>query len=344
VASRVGDRDSGLGQVIPENRCTTVHATDARADYYYGQPGHCGCETALNHMQPDATPVLLVVAGPDLSNVPTVIASFQRHSEFRTFILVCPGNVITRALDTGGLQNCTIEVVDEKSVIPGLSASVVARHIPAHLPGRQSGHWYYQQFLKMAFSRFAAKYPFYLIWDADTVLARPIRFFERGAVLLTASHEWHKDYFRTLARILPDVRIPGRSYISQHLLVYREHMLALLDELSSHGMPWWQYVLSSLAGRTPQQFSEYETYAAYCLTRWPNCYRSIWRRWLRHGRSYFGQELKFADVSLIGDLFDFVAFEDWDRGPRSRVMRRVLRERIAVYAERRIGWRWFPKP
>jgi hypothetical protein len=289
---------------------------------------------------------LLVVAGAKLANVPTVLESFRRHSEFRTFIMVCPGTDVAQARSTVAPGGCTIEVIDDESVIPGLSASLVSQHIPPHVPGQtvNLGRWYYQQFLKMGFARFSAAHPYYLIWDADTVLVRPVRFFDRGAVLLTASHEWHGDYFRTMARLLPDVRIPRRSHISQHAMVCREHMLALLDELSAHGMPWWQYVLSSLVGRTPQQFSEYETYAAYCLTRWPDRYRSIRRRWLRSGRSYFGREMSSADVSEIANLFDFVAFESWDKRPRRRTRRHVLKERIAAWAERRIGLRWYPKP
>ncbi len=295
-------------------------------------------------MQPHATPVLLVVAGAKFANLPTVMDGFQRHSEFRTFVIVCPGDLVAQARDIVAPRDCTIEVVDEGLVIPGLSASVVSQHIPPHVPGENVSFWYYQQFLKMGFARFAPMYPYYLIWDADTLLARPLRFFQRDTVLLTGSHEWHRDYFRTLARLLPDTKLPERSHISQHLLVYREHMLALLDELSAHDLPWWRYVLSSLVGSTAQQFSEYETYAAYCLTRWPECYRSIRRRWLRHGRSYFDQDMKFADLSPLADLYDFVAFEDWDRRPRNRVVRRVQRERVAVWLERRLGWRWFPTP
>jgi hypothetical protein len=298
-------------------------------------------------MNPASTPVLLVVDGARLHYVPAVIECFRRHTEFSTFFVVCPPQAVAEAERTLLNGSSRVLIVDEELVIPGLNPSVVSDNISPRVPGwpsRGLACHYYQQFLKMGFARYVSGFEYYLIWDADTFLIRPISFYEDNKVLLTASNEYHRDFFRTIRKILPRTSVPDRSHISQHALVRAADMSELLDELSSHGMPWWQYALTSMIGKSRQQFSEYETYAAYCLSRWPERYRSIWRRWFRRGRAYFGADWRSADISVLADLYDFVAFEGWDTGSRARRRSkiRVLKERIAVWSERNLGWTWFP--
>ncbi len=291
--------------------------------------------------------MLLVVAGDKITDLPPVIAGLRQYSGFTAFHVVCPPGAVPGARQTlAGASGVT--VIDEEAVVTGLSAAAMPQHLPPQLPGgrhRGIGCWYYQQFLKMGYARFAPQLSHYLVWDADTVPLRPLSF-ERGArTLLTTGYEYHRDYFLTLARLLPQVPVPKVSHISQHMLVQTGDMQALLAELDAHGLPWWQYILSCLTGRSPHQFSEYETYAAYCLARWPQRYQSIRRRWLRGGRSWFQAGLTQADYAGLADLYDFIAFEDWDNSARRRrrARRRVFKERLAVWVERRTGLSWYPR-
>lgn len=298
-------------------------------------------------MNPEGGAVLLVVAGDKIADLPPVVAALRRHSGFEAFHVVCPPAAIPLATQVLAAET-GVQVIDEQAVIPGLTADAMPELLPAQLPGgrnRRIGCWYYQQFLKMGYARFAPQLSHYLVWDADTVPLRPLTFERAGRTLLTTGYEYHRDYFLSLSRMLPQVRIPAVSYISQHLLVRSADMQTLLTELSSHGQPWWQYILSCLGGRSPQQFSEYETYAAYCLTRWPERYQGIRRRWLRGGRSYFQAGLTQANPTGLADLYDFIAFEDWDDSlsRQRRARRRVLKERLAVWLERRLGLTWYPR-
>jgi hypothetical protein len=302
----------------------------------------------MGRMNPASTPVLLTVAATKIHDVPGVIESLRNSNDFNSFYIVCPPQAVAEAGQILSNGPTGVQVIDEERVIPGLNAAVVSENIPRRVPGASSRSlacWYYQQFLKMGFSRFVSGFDYYLIWDTDTILTKRIRFYERDKVLLTASEEYHRDYFRTIRKILPRIAIPDRSHISQHALVRTADMSALLDELSSHGLPWWQYVLSSMTGKSPQQFSEYETYAAYCLSRWPERYQSVWRRWLRGGSAYFGSNWHSADISALADLYDYIAFEGWDTGPRRRrqTRLRVMKDRIAQWSGRNFGWTWFPK-
>jgi hypothetical protein len=299
-------------------------------------------------MKPASTPVLLVVAASKIHDVPAVIDSIRRHSDFNTFYIVCPPGAVHEAEKLLLNNSYEVLVVDEELVIPGLNAAVVSDNIPLRVPGSQSrrlGCWYYQQFLKMGFSTFLADAEYYLIWDTDTLLTQRISFYKHERVLLTASHEYHRDYFKTIRKLLPRTAIPNKSHISQHALVRTNDMGALLDELSAHGVPWWKYVLSTMTGKSPQQFSEYETYAAYCLSRWPERYQSLRRRWFRSGTAYFGTNWRSADISALAGLYDYIAFEGWDTGARRRRRSRVrvVKDRIAAWSDRNFGWTWFPK-
>jgi hypothetical protein len=289
-----------------------------------------------------------VVAASKIHDVPAVIDSIKRHSDFNTFYIVCPPGAVHEAEKLLLNNSYEVLVVDEELVIPGLNAAVVSDNIPLRVPGSQSrrlGCWYYQQFLKMGFSTFLADAEYYLIWDTDTLLTQRISFYKHERVLLTASHEYHRDYFKTIRKLLPRTAIPNKSHISQHALVRTNDMGALLDELSAHGVPWWKYVLSTMTGKSPQQFSEYETYAAYCLSRWPERYQSLRRRWFRSGTAYFGTNWRSADISALAGLYDYIAFEGWDTGARRRRRSRVrvVKDRIAAWSDRNFGWTWFPK-
>jgi hypothetical protein len=285
-------------------------------------------------MNPTTTPVVLVAKGTKLPFLSAVIEGFQLYTEMRNFCVICPRQDVAGV--RASLNGSGVRVVDEESVIPGVSCSVVCEHMPAHVPGwpaRSLAGWYYQQFLKMGFARFPFDDNYYLIWDADTLLARPVSFYQHGRVLLTRSTEYHLDYFHTLKELLPRVPLQPCSHISQHMLVTAADMSELLEELSCHGLPWWKRILMCLRGTSPQQFSEYETYAAYCLWRWPHRYRSISRRWLRGGTSYFGTDMRTADLSRLAGVYDYVSFEDWDVG-----LRRRIRSRLRVAKARAITW------
>jgi len=97
-------------------------------------------------------------------------------------------------------------------------------------------------------------------------------------------------------------------------MVRTTDMIELIDALETPERKWWQNILSSLSGKTSFQFSEYETYANYCLAMKSECYLTTERPWFRYGMSYCGCNLTKADVKNFSGLYDFVAFEDWDSG------------------------------
>ena len=277
-------------------------------------------------------PVLLVVAGDKIIYLPRVIGNLSEMCGFNLFYVICPSKDLeyARFIVSSAIQD--VKIIDENFIIEGLDISEVSRNLNLLLPGWPERHlsgWYYQQFLKMGFSKFASGYDHYLIWDADTLLTRPISFFEGNLILLTQGNEYHVDYFRTIKSLIDGINISSRSHISQHLMVKTQDMLSLLEKLDVSGTPWWLNILNALSGKSPFQFSEYEMYSNYCLTFRSTSYRSIRRHWFRYGSSYCGSDLITAKVIHLSKLYDFVAFENWDHG-----FIRMIRSRMLVICHR----------
>jgi hypothetical protein len=269
-------------------------------------------------------PVLLVVAGSKVNALPVVIQSLHEHTNFELFFVICPARDVALAQALAANPCCTIFVLNEEELIPELNIASVTSRLRLTLPNWPKNHlsgWYFQQFLKMGFSLKYSHYPFYLVWDADTVVTRQINFFEHGRIALTRSSEFHEDYFLTISALLPMIKIPTVSHISQHMMVDTQHMRELISLISCRDKAWWNAILENLTGSTPFRFSEYETYAAYCLDTYPSRYFSKARPWFRYGHSYFNRRIDQANICELADIYDFVAFETWDTPNISRRLR-----------------------
>jgi hypothetical protein len=278
-------------------------------------------------MQYKNIPVVLVVAGKKIDYIPFIVKNLSKHCDFYLYYIVCPKKDIDRAfISTENLAQKII-IVNEELIIPGLTLNEVRKFLKLTLEGWPEHHlpgWYLQQFLKMGFSQYLPRYKYYLIWDADTLLTRAISFFDDEIILLTQGNEFHKEYFDTIKFLFNEINIQSISHISQHLLVDTNDMTSLINHLEKGGTKWWINILSSLNGKTSHQFSEYETYANFCLSTRPNSYRSINRMWFRYGKSYYDTDLPQADTTSLSRLYDFVAFEDWDSGFYRRIRSYII--------------------
>ena len=284
-------------------------------------------------------PVVLVVAGDKIEQLCAVIFALHKHCGFSRFYLIVPSGDVVAAKRVAAPVGCILNIVDETEIVENLNFKAVSDDLARKLSREDANGfagWYLQQFLKMGFCNYIVGEKYYLIWDADTLLLRSISFFDGGKVLLTQGREYHDEYFKMVSRILPDVPIPKVSHISQHLMVEVAEMRQLIAALSSPAGRWWQNIVSNILGGDPRQFSEYETYAAYVLTRRSDRYRSLRRNWSRWGNAFFGVPLGEARASILAPFYEYVAFEDWDRP----VLVRRVRAWISVFFDV-LGVLWF---
>lgn len=254
--------------------------------------------------------MILVVAREDYKILDIVIKNSNKY--------ICPNNIyiITPRKDIdihkenfADYNNVTF--IDEQEIICIDSVDFKKIKLPG-FPGRR--FWYYQQFLKMAFSY--SKYclnEYYLIWDADTIPLKPLKFISNNnkIFLTTSNNEYHKEYFINIQNILNiKVQIYNKSFISQHLFVKKKHMIELISKIGSiQEHKWIDILLSKLSGKSQSLFSEYETYANFVLNFHRREYEIRTLKWFRRG-AFIIKDVN--QIDKFAKYYDFIAYEKSD--------------------------------
>lgn len=116
--------------------------------------------------------------------------------------------------------------VVHKAMGERMESLLAGRQLPRNITG-----WYYQQFLKMQYARMC-KDKYYMVWDGDTIPCRRFSMFsEDGKPYLDLKHEYHGEYFNTLAKLIPDLhKCIGKSFISEHMLMRCDLMCEKLGD------------------------------------------------------------------------------------------------------------------
>ena len=212
--------------------------------------------------------------------------------------------------------------IDENSIIPFnevylyltklLSNLLNGEKLPRGICG-----WYYQQFLKMAYSRICED-SYYMVWDGDTIPCKTFTMFDKeGRAYLDLKNEHHETYFKTLSRILPGTgKIVEKSFISEHMLFNCNYMKEILDKIESNkalpGVSFWQKILNAIDTNDLQynSFSEFETYGSYVYSHYPESHSL--RTWnsFRYGGDYFNSEkINDTDYDWLSRDFYAISFE-----------------------------------
>ena len=220
----------------------------------------------------------------------------------------------------GFFANGSVHLVDEDSVLPGLTLGGVKSFFSgSSVPPTRVG-WYYQQFLKMAWALRADSSEWYLVWDSDTFPLRPIEAFgESGLPFFSTRKEFNPVYFETIKRLLGIEKIASRSFIAEYMTINRDMMRSLIAEIEAKneiaGESFWEKITSAaLSSSDPYRaFSEYETYGTYFSVRKPCSYEEATRKTSRKGARRFGLKPGTKDLARLARRFDIVSFERWDR-------------------------------
>jgi len=211
-----------------------------------------------------------------------------------------------------------VNLLDEDRLIPEMTLAEL-KTLPLPFFPRGAG-WYYQQFLKYAFAFQNIEDDHYLIWDADTIALRPMRFFDdQGRMLFTKATEHHSPYFQTYKKLLGEEAHSEFSFISQHLIVQKSvlrEMLARIEEMHPQHKNWAWAIMGNLDGVGTNLFSEYETLGHYVKNKYPD--RAVFQNlpWLRSGSDLFCGLPNEQDLARLGEQYAFTAFEAKNRGLR----------------------------
>lgn len=212
--------------------------------------------------------------------------------------------------------------VNENDLIPFDEVYQCMREVMADiLRGRELPRgivgWYYQQFLKMQYSR-VCKDKYYMSWDGDTVPCREFTMFsQNGKPYFDMKHEYREEYFVTMKALDPNLgKVIDKSFISEHMLFECSYMREMLEKIESRtdiqGEKFWEKILHTIRIEHIQEssFSEFETFGTYMSVYYPDAYE--FRNWnsFRYGGLYFHPEqMSKRDYDWLAKDFFAISFE-----------------------------------
>lgn len=270
----------------------------------------------------------------DLAKRPLDVVAACRRADFRilqktlTALRECISfrklYVITARKNMSVLQRnfpAHVQFLDEDELIPGMMLENLRQ---LKLPGFPSGAgWYFQQLLKYAFAFQKPQDDYYLIWDADTVPLRTLRFFDdEGRMLFTLGKECHGLYLPTYRNLLRENPNPEISFIAQHMIMQKSlvrEMLARIEANFPEKESWAWKIMHHLVGTGDNLFSEYEMMGNFVANNYLE--RVAFRKleWLREGALKSRGVPSDKHLKKLGQKYYFAAFES-----RQMPMRRVV--------------------
>ena len=249
--------------------------------------------------------IVTVCTGLDLNNIQVCIKGLKENLQFNKIYIITNNTSLVPCEDN-------VVAIDENDIVSADLANELKNMNVPFFPKRFG--WYYQQFLKIEFSRSKYCDSDYLIWDADTILLKPIVFMDNGNYLYTQGNEvLNKPYVDTFKTLLGLDYYYSTSMISQHLYVNRNVMINMINDVEiRHGKCFSIAVLESLQGDTPSLFSEYETYINYHAAKNINNIQTIERVWFRNAAAICGFNAQYSELKAKFKSCDFVALEKFD--------------------------------
>lgn len=171
--------------------------------------------------------------------------------------------------------------------------------------------WYLQQFIKLNALQHFSHYQRLLIWDADTIPTRPIRFFSgEGQPILFSGKENHKPYFDFIWRAFELGKAHNQSFISQSFPITKSQIIDFFEFISKDG-DWVDRCIRNIDFSEGSGFSEYELLGTVV-------YRAstpLWQsgKWTRGGNAICDPSALMNRPlgRALSILYDFMAFESW---------------------------------
>jgi len=243
------------------------------------------------------------------------------HIEALEYEVIVPDTSVDVFLDS---TDSRFNVVSEQNYIPTSKASELKAIIDSKVPGRFG--WYLQQFLKIESIRKAhidrEGDEVFLIWDADTVPLRNIRFVNQdGSLNYYFGSEHHKPYFAMLEKITNLSKLVSFSFIAQCLPLYGDWCLGFCEKVEElTGEDWMTAISLLVSGESISEFSEYESLGNWAVSNHLDTMKATQRSfsWKRIGSSLFGIDYAARHPALMASLskyYDFLSFESWDLDP-----------------------------
>ncbi len=268
---------------------------------------------------------LVVTTAEDFRRLAMHHHRLWEHLESRKLIFVGNKDVGSLLEKAGYPEN--VLFLDENDIIPFSDVAAVMTEClreRGELAGREAPRgvvgWYYQQFLKMQYSRICQD-DYYMSWDGDTVPCVDISMFDPKSdrPFMDLKNEYDENFFITMKRLLPDLKkIIRKSCISEHMLFHCGIMRSMLADIEKNGNfkgdVFWEKILRSIPKLRDACFSEFETYGSYAALHYPSQYLfRNWHSFRRCGIFFDPSDTGDGDFIWFGKDFEAVSFEKIDK-------------------------------
>ena len=167
--------------------------------------------------------------------------------------------------------------------------------------------WYLQQFIKLKAIESYLHCKLILIWEADTLPLKKIKFNRQNKIIFIEADEFHPPYFRTIERLLGLSRIQKFSFISQSFPIKTKWARAFFKYVENkHKKNWESAIIDSIIFSNESSFSEYETLGTFIYHKYKKEFKSIKLPWLRNG--IFVLNFNFINKLILANYSKYYNF------------------------------------
>ncbi len=224
--------------------------------------------------------------------------------------------------DLDRISNKSIDWLEEDTIYPGLSFDSVKDEITQVLgyePVKSRIGWYFQQFLKMAYSYYMEEDEYFQI-DADVLVLKELPVIGKdGKPVFITRTEYNKPYFDTIKVLFGLEKQTEKSFISETMYFKTSIMREIIEKISSNdaidGDCFWKKIIHAIEPKAIEGsgFSEYETYGTYVSAFYPGLYDAITVPSLRDGKRLLGVDAGSEVKEWASGSYYYAGLEKWDR-------------------------------
>jgi len=285
--------------------------------------------------------LLILTIERDVGKLAFGMSLLRRYLGPRRTVFVAPEACIARLEEARIPQEGDLTLVEDE-ILEGLKLSLVRDLLRARGADPRRAGWYFKQLVIFAYAARPGAADRYLVWDADTLPLREMSFFDDGGrAIFDVTPFLHAPYFETLRNMLGIERQVDYSFISDHMMLEKEIVLALLDRIFGAEVPDGDSLARRVLSSIPDEgldggsgFSEYETYGNFTAAYFPKRFISRESSRTRMGSSFFGLQPSNAGLFALSRKYSWANFESPTDVDRS------LRRRLKSAAYRTAGLVW----
>jgi hypothetical protein len=267
--------------------------------------------------------VFVFAAEKDYSVLEYSLPSIKKYIKAKSYFLVCD-NVSFSKFFVKNNPISGFKLLSENEILGSTLSKVNL------ITTKSLRSWYKQQILKLILIDSSNQDEVVLIWDGDTIPLKPLNFLKNNTLGYYISNEFHHPYHNTINYLLGFQKPQNHSFIAQCFVVRVYWIKLMIKSIESRYKCSYIDSIIKIANTSKlQNFSEYETMAAFIQRYFFFDTFIINNKWFRYGYSICGSP---ANAYKMKENFDYISFESWDSSTlRSIIIRIIFAPSLLIY-------------